>query len=67
MRRLRPIVVIPGWTLVLLLGTLLGAGLFLIDAGSLPLASPPRQTPFRALLIKRAARANPSMELEQAP
>lgn len=49
MPRLRPIVVIPGWTLALLLGTLLGAGLFLIDAGSLPLGDP-RPAPFRVLI-----------------
>lgn len=49
MPRLRPILVIPGWTLLLLLGTLGAAGLFLIDAGALP-PPEPRPVPFRVLI-----------------
>lgn len=49
MRPLRPILVVPGWTLLLFLGALLGAGLFLIDAGSLPLQEP-RPATFRVLI-----------------
>src|SRR5690606_9937830 len=39
----------PGWTLLLLLGTLGAAGLFLIDAGALP-PPEPRPVPFRVLI-----------------
>jgi len=49
MRRLRPILVVPGWTLVLLLGALFGAGIFLIAAGS-PSLQEPRPATFRVLI-----------------